>query len=243
MENYLSIVIPAYNEEKRLPVTLQRIKDYLNKKNLSAEIIVVDDGSTDSTVEKIRQLKIDNLKILQNAVNCGKGYAVKRGVLEAKGEYILFTDADNSTPIEELDNFLSQVDENTILIGSRYLKESKIEIKQPMFRVMIGRLGNFLIRLLLFENIKDTQCGFKLFPHKIAKGIFSQQRINRFGFDFEILKLAKLRGYRIRELPVTWLNSPISRVNPLKDTLRTFLELIFIRLNLIRGVYKIKEGR
>lgn len=237
-EYYLSIVIPAYNEEERLPNTLKKIKDYIVKKNLNAEIIVVDDGSSDRTVGVIQKLNIPNLKVIKNPINCGKGFSVKRGVLEAKGEYILFTDADNSTPIEELDNFLSQLQDDTILIGSRYLKESKIKIKQPKPRVIIGRMGNYLIQKMLGMDIKDTQCGFKLFPYNLARGIFSRQRIKRFGFDFEILTIAKIQGYKIKEVPVTWINSPISRVRPIKDVWRTFLDLIYVKVNLLRGIYK-----
>ncbi|MFN7170406.1 MAG: dolichyl-phosphate beta-glucosyltransferase [Candidatus Omnitrophota bacterium] len=235
---YLSIVIPAYNEENRLPNTLRKIKDYVERKNFRSEIIVVDDGSTDRTIEVIQKLDIPNLKIVSNSTNQGKGAAVKRGVLAARGEYILFTDADNSTPIEELEKFLHRLGKDKILIGSRYLKGSKIMIKQPKFRIIIGRLGNYLIQKILPIGIKDTQCGFKLFPRMAAQEIFPRQRVKLFGFDFEILTIAKMLGYKIEEIPVIWINSPVSRIRPIRDAFRTFLDLIYVKINLLRGIYK-----
>ncbi|MCM8778967.1 MAG: glycosyltransferase family 2 protein [Candidatus Omnitrophica bacterium] len=235
---YLSIVIPAYNEENRLPNTLRKIKDYVERKNFRSEIIVVDDGSTDRTIEVIQKLDIPNLKIVSNSTNQGKGAAVKRGVLAARGEYILFTDADNSTPIEELEKFLHRLGKDKILIGSRYLKGSKIMIKQPKFRIIIGRLGNYLIQKILPIGIKDTQCGFKLFPRMAAQEIFPRQRVKLFGFDFEILTIAKILGYKIEEIPVIWINSPVSRIRPIRDAFRTFLDLIYVKINLLRGIYK-----
>ncbi len=161
--------------------------------------------------------------------------------MAARGRYILFTDADNSTPIEELAGFLPQMQRADVAIGSRYLSESKVHIKQPWYRIAIGRIANFLIQLFLVDGIRDTQCGFKLFRHHAAKDIFSRMKVEGFGFDMEALTLAELLGYSVRELPVDWYNSDSSRVRPLKDTFRTFKDLVFIKLNVWTGKYK-KDG-
>lgn len=211
----LSIIIPAYNEEKRLGKTLEEVRTFL--KNHDSEIIVVDDGSTDGT---------SAFSLISYPVNMGKGYAIKKGVEAAAGDLILFMDADNATPIGELEKLL-KVDAD-IVIGSRYLPESAIEKKQPLFRVLIGRLGNLIIRLLVVKNVKDTQCGFKLFKKNVAKELFSELQTDRFGFDIEILGRAQKKGYRIVEVPVTWLHNDNSRVRPIRDAFKTLADLIKI---------------
>lgn len=236
-----SIVIPAYNEEHRIKGTLLLINDYIQTKKLSAEIITVSDGSTDKTNEVIESCKnkMQNLSSIYLRENHGKGHAVKCGVEMSRGKYILFADADNSTPIEELEKLLNALKNNRaqIAIGSRYLHGSKIQIKQPKLRFAIGRIGNLLISLFLLDGIKDTQCGFKLFEHKAAKEIFSMQKVKRFGFDMENLVIANLLGYKIVEVPVSWFNSPESRLRPIKDALITLKDLIRIKLNLWSGRY------
>lgn len=236
-----SIIIPAYNEGNRIKNTLLIIDNYIKEKNLSAEIIVVDDGSKDETVKITEKLmrKIPNLKIEAYVKNRGKGFAVKTGVFASKGRYILFTDADNSTPIEELEKLRNSLDKtkSNIAIGSRYLAESKVQIKQPLYRIFIGRVGNFLIRLFLIDNIRDTQCGFKLFEHQAAKEIFSFQKVKRFGFDMEALVIAESLGYKIDEVPVSWFNSVESRLRPIKDSVITLKDLIYIKINLWSGRY------
>lgn len=237
----LSIVIPAYNEENRIKNTLLIIRDFIEEKNINSEIIIVNDGSSDKTseiVEKIRH-KIPNLKLVDLSKNSGKGFAVKRGIEESRGKLILFTDADNSTPIEEFEKLLQRMNESkaNIAIGSRYLHDSDVRIKQPVYRILLGRMGNLLIRLFLIDEIKDTQCGFKLFEHKVAREIFFFQKVKRFAFDVEALVIAENMGYKIIEVPVSWFNSPESRVRPVKDALRTLKDLVYIKLNLWSGRY------
>lgn len=240
--NYeLSIIIPAYNEENRIKNTLLIIRDFIEGKNINSEIIVVNDGSLDKTrgiVEKIRH-KIPNLKLIDLCKNSGKGFAVKKGIEASQGKFILFTDADNSTPIEEFEKLSQRMKESkaNIAIGSRYLRDSDVRIKQPVYRILLGRIGNFLIRLFLIDEIKDTQCGFKLFEHKVAREVFSFQKVKRFAFDMEVLVIAENMGYKIVEVPVSWFNSPESRVRPIKDALRTLKDLIYIKLNLWSGRY------
>lgn len=237
----LSIIIPAFNEENRIKNTLLSIVDYLEENKINSEIIIVNDGSSDNTnlvIEKFQQ-KIPNLKLINLSKNSGKGFSVKTGVEASKGEYILFTDADNSTPIEEFDKLYKKMKEtgSEITIGSRYLHDSDIKIKQPIYRIFIGRIGNFLIRLFLIDGIKDTQCGFKLFKHKAAKEIFHFQKIKRFAFDMEAIVIANNMNYKIVEVPVSWFNSTESRVRPIKDTLRTLRDLFYIKVNLWSGRY------
>lgn len=233
----ISVIIPAYNEEKRLPKTLNRIYKYLSKTKADYEILVVDDGSKDRTIEAARKTKNDKTKIISYGRNKGKGYAVKTGMLKADGDYLLFSDADLSTPIEELDKFLKQMKHHDIVIGSRAVKGSDIKIKQPFYRVLLGKTFNLIVQILTIRGIHDTQCGFKLFRKEAAMKIFPKQRIERFGFDVEILFIAKKSGYRIKEMPVVWINDEESKVSPVKDAIRMFRELLTIRYNSLRGRY------
>ncbi len=211
----LSVIIPAFNEEKRIVKTLEEIREFL--KDFDHEIIVVDDGSTDGTSA------FANISYKENM---GKGYAIKKGVEHATGDLILFIDADNATPIEELTKFL-KIDAD-VVIGSRYLPESRIERKQSKLRIFIGRLGNLVISFLVIKNIKDTQCGFKLFKKTVAKELFSELQTYRFGFDIEILARAQKKRMKIVEVPVTWLHNNNSRVRPIRDALKTLSDLIKI---------------
>lgn len=231
----LSIVIPSYNEEKRIKTTLESIKGYVNDKKLNAEIIVVDDGSKDNT-RKICEKK--NVKLNNKRKNKGKGYSVKEGMLLAKGDYILFSDADLSTPIEELDKFLNYIDRYDVVIGSRALKKSRIFVKQPLYRVLMGKFFNLLVRLFVVRGIKDTQCGFKLFSKRAAKEIFIRQKLNGFGFDVEILFITQKKGFKIKEVPVVWKNAEGTKVNPIKDSLKMFFDILKIRYNSLLGLYK-----
>lgn len=237
----LSIIIPAYNEENRIKNTLLIIKDYISNNDINAEIIIVNDGSKDETKAIVESFinKNINVRLINLTKNQGKGSAVKVGVESSKGRYILFADADNSTPIEEYSKLVSNIQSKNanIAIGSRYLSQSNVKIKQPYYRVLIGRIGNFLIRLFLIDGIKDTQCGFKLFENTVAKEVFSFQKVKRFGFDMEAILVAENLGYKIIEVPVSWFNSAESRFRPIKDTLITLKDLIYIKLNLWSGRY------
>src|SRR3989344_4312858 len=229
----VSVIIPAYNEEKTIESALIKISTYLGKKGYDYEIIVVDDGSKDQTLTIAKKLASPKIRILENGVNRGKGYAVKCGVLHAQKDRVLFTDADMATPIEELENF-SRFQNYDILIASRALPDSKILSHQPRFRELGGRFINFFVRWLAVPGIYDTQCGFKLFRQEAAKKIFPLQTINRFGFDIEVLYIARKHGLTIKELPVTWSHHPNTKVSPIKDGLRILWDLIKIRTNDLR---------
>ena len=235
----LSIVIAAYNEESRIGESLLKIKDYLDEKDNDYEIIVVDDGSTDNTRQVAADYKseITNLKVIGYPINKGKGYALRQGVFASKGEAVLLTDADLSTPIDELARLLPLIADRAyeIAIGSRALKASKILKKQPWWRQGMGKIFNRIVKILVLDDFNDTQCGFKLFSGNAARGLFKCGRINRFAYDVEILALAKERGYRILEVPVKWINSPESKVNPIFDSLQMLFDLIKIRLRMGKG--------
>jgi dolichyl-phosphate beta-glucosyltransferase len=235
----LSIIVPAYNEERRIKKTLEAINKYFIGKSMTRQIIVVDDGSSDNTAGIVQSLRneVYALSIVKYYPNQGKGYAIKKGIEESNGEYILFSDADNSTPIEEFEKVYPLLKNSQVVIGSRYISGSNIVVGQPKYRVLIGRLANKLIRFFLLDGIRDTQCGFKAFQHEAAREIFSRMKVNRFGFDMEILAIARLLNFSVREIPVNWYNSPESRIRPVKDAIRTFGELIYIKLNLWGGRY------
>ncbi len=231
----LSIILPAYNEATRLKPTLGVILEFLSQRpRLQAEIIVVDDGSTDRTAE-IAQAFGPAVQLLRRP-HLGKGGAVQAGVLASRGDLILLTDTDLSTPIETLDRFLDLIKDREIVIGSRALPDSQITRSQVWYKVWLGRLGNLAIRWLAVPGIHDTQCGFKLFT-KRCQSLFKKQRLSGWGFDFEILFLAHKSGYRVLEAPVEWRNNTASKVRPL-DYLKTMRELLVIRWNYYRGLYR-----
>lgn len=233
---YLSIVIPAYNESARIVKTLENILSYLKDKKFETELIVVDDGSSDATKAIVEKFSERGIRLISNGTNHGKGYAVKRGMLAAKGDWILFTDADLSTPIEELDRFL-ELHDYDILIASRALRDSRIITHQPFYREFGGKLINFFVQLIALPGIKDTQCGFKLFRKNCAQKIFARQTLNGWGFDAEILFIAKRLGCRILELPVLWKNDPDTKVKPFQTGFRMLMDLVRIRVNAIKGRY------
>lgn len=243
---HLSVVIPAYNEERRISKTLLDIDKYLSKQKYSYEIIVVDDGSKDRTkfvVEKFQGV-IKNLRLIANPQNRGKGYVVRQGMLEAKGDFRIFTDADNSTSVDQVERMWPHLERGfEVVIGSRDVKGAVIAVKQPWYRrVLLGNTFNLLVQMICgLWGIWDTQCGFKGFSKKATEDIFPKCKIDRWAFDPEILVIAKKMGYKIKEVPVTWLNDFESKVK-LKSTIKMFLDILQIRLNLIRRKYNFKNS-
>jgi len=239
----LSIIIPAYNEENRLGRALERIRDFFSAEQTlpgQIEILVVDDGSTDGTARIAQDwaAAMPSVRLISNDRNRGKGYSVRRGMLEARGRVALFTDADLSSPIEELHKLLDALEAgNDVAIGSRALDRSLISIHQSVFREMAGILYNRLVRISMDLPLHDTQCGFKAFVRSSSRIIFEQQRIERFGFDPEILFLAKRHGLRTAEVPVRWAHDPATKVHVFRDSLLMFGDLLRIRWNWILGRY------
>lgn len=235
----ISIIIPAYNEELRLPKTLERIGAYVASRPFDAEIIVVDDGSTDTTARIVEELRarIPNLRLVSNGVNRGKGYSVRHGMLEARGEIALFTDADLSAPIEEADKLIGALQHAEVTLGSRALDRSLIATHQSRFREIAGIIFNKLVKAILWLPSIDTQCGFKAFALPRARIIFEQQRIEGFGFDPEVLFLARRHGLRALEIPVRWSHDPNTKVRVGIDSARMFADLLVIRWNWLVGKY------
>jgi len=229
----LSIVIPAYNEEKRLQSTLEKIYSYLKGKDYEYEVILIDDGSFDRTADIALGSELNRagkLLLLKNEKNKGKGFSIKRGILVSRAEFVLFTDSDLSTPIEEVDElFLSIQSGYDVVIGSRSIEGAEVRVHQPFYRELMGKVFNVLVQIFVLKGFIDTQCGFKLFKADAAKTIAKELKIDRFGFDVEMLYLAQKKKYRIKEVPVIWLNSPTSKVNPILDPLRMFLDLLSIK--------------
>ena len=231
----LSVVIPAFNEAGRLPRTLERVTAFLRERTRSYEVLVADDGSTDETARKAREA---GATVLRDDHNRGKGHAVRRGMLAARGRRRLMTDADLSTPIEELPRFLARMDEGfDVVIGSRALPGSTIEVHQPWFRENVGRVYNLFVRALALPGLRDTQCGFKLWSARAAREAFSAARLDGFSFDVEALYVARKRGYRIAEIPVVWRNDAASRVG-LGGGSRAFPDLLRIRWHDWTGRYE-----
>ncbi|MFN7976003.1 MAG: dolichyl-phosphate beta-glucosyltransferase [Acidobacteriota bacterium] len=237
---HLSVVIPAYNEERRIGTTLQRVVGFLSAKMPGSEVVVVDDGSRDGTAALARSFDgTVAVRVLGDGVNRGKGFAVRHGMLHARGAYILMSDADLSTPIEEVTLLLSPVmrGDYDIAIGSRGLPSSRLGQRQPWARERMGRIFNVLVRAVTGLPFLDTQCGFKLFTRDAARNVFSTQRGSGFAFDAEVLYLARRAGFRVVEEPVTWNNSLGSKVDPIVDSLRMLRDLVRVRIWDMRGLY------
>lgn len=233
----LSIIVPLFNEERRIDNCIAKLNSYFSRQKYSWELIFVDDGSTDQTNAKIKMQKSKNLRLISYQPNQGKGYAVRQGILAANGQFILFTDADLSTPIENVDKLLREIQQYPIVIGSRYLESQSIKVSQPLGRRLISRLGYLLTRFVLGLPFKDTQCGFKLFASVPAKKIFNRAKISRWGFDIEILAIAQKLGFQIKEVPVSWYNDANSQLRAAQAIGSTLKELIQIKFNLITGKY------
>ena len=245
MQNSLSVVIPSYNEEKRLPHTLERVAEYLQRQpGRAAEILVVNDGSSDRTAEVSRQMagKLESgnlsMRVLDNPGNRGKGYSVRHGAAESRYDWVLFTDADLSAPIEECDKLLAAVvgGSHEIAIGSRALDRSLVGVHQPFFRETMGRVFNLVVRVATGLPFADTQCGFKLFSVRAAHDIFPRQQLERFGFDVEILYLARKYGFKVAEVPVRWDDVEGTKVAALSGA-DAFLDILRVRKNDWLGRY------
>jgi glycosyltransferase involved in cell wall biosynthesis len=235
-----SIVIPAFNESARIGATLADVVRCIQANGWNAEIIVVDDGSTDNTSAIVKTFAdlYPFVHLLPNGRNCGKGYSVRNGMLHAAGEIVLFTDADLSSPMEEAHRLFAAIREGAdAAIGSRWLESSRQKIRQPFYRRFFGRCFNFVTRMIMRLPFADTQCGFKAFTRQAAQTVFQLQRIERWGFDPEILFIALKRGYVVREVPVTWGHDERSRISYLRDGLQMLKELVLIRWNALTGVY------
>jgi len=228
----LSVVIPAYNEEQRLPRTVEKIERYLDGKSVHYELILVDDGSTDGTRQVMDAAAERNPKVRIEALpaNRGKGRALAAGVATARGEKVLVTDADLSTPIEELEKLEAALKSGAgVAIGSRSVRGSRVEIPQPVYRVLMGKVFNVIVQVVLLPGIWDTQCGFKLFRTDVARPVFAALTTDGFGYDPEVLFLAKRRGVRIVEVPVVWRNSAPTKVMPIRSSLDMFKHVVRVR--------------
>ncbi|HXG84503.1 MAG TPA: dolichyl-phosphate beta-glucosyltransferase [Pyrinomonadaceae bacterium] len=248
LKTSLSIIVPAYNEAERIGDSLRRILNYIDEKIPSAELIVVDDGSTDATVEVAERVHAEfphvQTKVFGYDKNRGKGYAVRLGLIKANGEIALFSDADLSTPITELEKLVAPIENAKIDVtfGSRALDRTLIGTHQPWQREQGGRLINLMIRKMTGLPFSDTQCGFKAFRMSKFRPLLDRMTINRFGFDVEFLFVAHYRGLKLREIPVRWNNVEGSKVSALRDTRRMFNELLQIRRNAGRGIYDRKRN-
>jgi len=243
-EPFLSVVIPAYNEEARLVPSLEKIAAYLRRQSYASEVIVVSDGSRDNTaIAALRWRPPDfPLVVIDRKENKGKGYTVREGVAKARGTFILFSDADLSTPIEEVAKLIPLFQQGyEVVIASRSLKSSEILVRQPWRRELMGKVFNRIVRLLALPGIIDTQCGFKCFSRKAVAAIFPLCRVDGFAFDVEILYLARKLGLKVKEVPVRWIDSPRSTVSPIRDSLRMFKEVVALRISDWKGAYRNKR--
>ena len=236
----LTIVVPAYNEEQRLPASLEKIANYIRAERSDTEVLLVDDGSTDRTaaVAESWRDRIPQLRVLSNGINRGKGFSVRHGSLEARGDIVLFTDADLSAPIEEAEKLLEALKTCDVAIGSRAVNRNLIEVHESPFREFAGIIFNRIVRVTLRLPFVDTQCGFKAFRRERCKIIFEQQTIERFGFDPELLYLARHHGLTIKEIPVRWAHSPATKVNMMRDSVQMFVDVFVIRWNGVLGKYR-----
>jgi len=236
----ISLIISAYNEEKILPYTLIKLHSFIKNQNDKWEVIFVDDGSLDNTLKILKEFKPRFFKIISYKPNRGKGYAIRKGVEKATGDYVGFTDSDLPYPLEDLKKAFLYLKDFDIVIGSRNLVKIN-KVKTSLIRKIYGRAFNLLSKIILSHNISDTQCGMKVFRTEVAKDLFSRQLLNRFAFDIEVLYIAKKQNYRIKELPAVLLRTHSyrkSKVSLIKDPIRMFLDLIRIKINHLSGKYE-----
>jgi dolichyl-phosphate beta-glucosyltransferase len=237
-----SIVIPAYNESRRIVTTLNEVLSFVASNGWDAELIIVNDGSRDDTTEIVRQYAQRNpmMRLIENPGNRGKGYSVRNGMLNARGEILLFTDADLSAPIGEAPKLLEAIEAGAdVAMGSRWLRPELQKQRQSLHRQFLGRVFNLLLRIVLGLNFADTQCGFKAFSRRAAESVFKLQRIERWGFDPEIIYLAKKQGFKVVEVPVQWSHDDKTTIHPVRDGLRMFVEVLKVRWNSICGRYAV----
>lgn len=239
-EPQYSIIIPAYNEQARIGSTLDRVLDSIRDQQWSAEVLVVNDGSRDNTAQIVRSIARENpsVRLIENARNRGKGYSVRNGILQGRGQVVMFTDADLSAPIEEAQRLFDAIANGAdVAIGSRWIERDRQTVRQSWYRRFFGRCFNWLTRLVMRMPFADTQCGFKAFRRQAAHEIFIRQRVERWGFDPEILYIALRRGLRVIEIPVTWGHDERSRISYLRDGIRMVHDLLRIRWNSLVGTY------
>jgi len=243
MKPYLSVILPAYNEEARILPSLQKRHQYLEKQDYSYEVLIVNDGSTDKTREVVTEAIKDwpNFKLIDNKANKGKGGVVKQGMLSASGKWRLFMDVDESVTIDEIERLWPYTQDFKVIIGSRYTEGGKITKKQPLVRRIISRGGNLLIQTLIAWGIKDTQCGFKLFSVAATKEIFPLQTMERWSFDMELIAIAKKHGYKIKEVPVIWKEQAGSKLGAAKAAARSLRDVFVIWWHKIIGKYNKKR--
>lgn len=239
---HLAVIIPAYNEEVRILPTLERIREYLSVQDYSWTVMVVSDGSKDKTHEIVGKFAAENPGFTLNIseVNRGKGYVVRKGMLEAEADFLLFSDADLATPIEEVEKLMPKMQDHDIAIGSRPLRDSKLEVRQPFYREWLGRVANKMIQSIGLKGIQDTQCGFKLFKAEAGKDVFSRCKFNGFSFDFESLMIAKDLGYKIAEVPIRWYHMEGSKVVLWRDIPKNFRDLV--RLKMMGKKRRLEKG-
>jgi len=228
----LAVIIPAYNEASRIQPTLERVREYLSEQSYTWTVTVVSDGSRDETNALVKAFaeKDDRFRLIESVPNRGKGFVVRRGMIECEGEWKLFSDADLAAPIEEIEKLWPAVENAPIAIGSRPLRESRLEKRQPLYREMLGRLANKLIQALAVPGIQDTQCGFKLFRADVAVDVFGRCKLNGFSFDFESLMIARDLGYEIAEVPIRWSHQEGSKVVMWRDVPKSLRDLVKLRL-------------
>jgi dolichyl-phosphate beta-glucosyltransferase len=244
MSEKITVVIPAYNEARKVEPTINEVKEFLVENGYSFEIIIVDDGSDDNTLNIVKRYKainsMENIIILENNPNRGKGYAVRRGIMEANGDYVLFMDADNSTRIFEMEKMLPYFENRyDVVIGSRRLKNisGDITIDQPFLRHFLGEIYIYLSRLFFKVSVRDYNCGFKIFRKNVAKKIFSKQQMDDWSFDIETLFLVEKYNFKIKEIPVNWKHCEDSKVSPVLDGIKSFISLFKIKANNVSGKY------
>lgn len=241
-----SIVIPAYNEQARIVATLDAVLDCVARRDWSVEVLVVNDGSSDGTAQIVRKIAEANpsVRLIENARNRGKGYSVRNGMLQAQAPIVMFTDADLSSPMEEAELLFAALAEGAdVAIGSRWLERSRQTIQQPLYRRFFGRCFNGCTRLVMGLPFADTQCGFKAFRREAALAVFTRQTIERWGFDPEILFIARRLGLKVKEVAVTWGHDERSRISYLRDGMQMMQEILRIRWNSLTGVYAGEDAR